>query len=110
MKASQHCRLGDRVTGGRGINAFTGEVVTIRNIGVSQQVLMVKTATDGLHTVRVDITPPDGRVFSEPARLDDAVALATAISAGQEPPMSLSRQILLLSTALLAVTSEREKA
>ena len=97
------CRIGDYITTG-GHDGLTGEVVALRDISATRQVLTLKTSEGTIVPATVDLV--DGiTIVLPPASLPEAVALANTIVSGHEPHLSVSVQVSILANAVISMAA-----
>lgn len=97
------CRIGDHITTG-GRDGLAGEVVALRDVSATRQVLTLKTAEGTMVPATVDLV--DGiTIVLPPASLPEAVALANAIVAGREPHLGVAAQLAILSNAVISMAA-----
>lgn len=98
MTNSQRYHSGNQVGWTEGKQAFHGEVVTYRQVG-DRQVLNVRL-TDG-RLVTVALGDDSVPALNSPVSKSEALKLAKAVVAGQEPRIPIATQINMLALALL---------
>lgn len=96
-------RIGDQVAT-EGKSGLIGEVVALRDVSATRQVLTVKTTEGTYVPVTVDLTD-GGTIVLPPSSLPEAVALAQTIAAGCESHMAVAVQLAILSNAVLAMAA-----
>lgn len=96
-------RIGDKVAT-EGKAGLIGDVVAIRDVGATRQVLTVKTAEGTIVPVTVDLAD-GGTIVLPPSSLPEAVALAQAITAGRDPHMSVTVQLAILANAVISMAA-----
>ena len=96
-------RIGDMLAS-CGTPGLIGEVVALRDISPTRQVLTIKTTEGTVVPVTVDLAD-GGTIVLPPSSLPEAVALATAITAGTDPHMSVSTQLAILANAVIAMSA-----
>lgn len=103
-------KIGDTVTWIEADKTLTGEVVTLRNHGERQN-LIVRIPGEGARALLVHLqTGVDGVSFilPPPATIDEAMALAEALIEGKELRLPVNQQLHILATGLLSLVSRSE--
>ena len=83
---------------------FGGEVVALRDISPTRQVLTVKTAEGTIVPVTVDLAD-GGTIVLPPSSMDEAVTLAHRIVSGHEPHMAVAAQVAILANAVISLSA-----
>lgn len=96
-------RIGDMVQTSDG-PSLSGEVVALRDVSKTRQVLTVRTSEGTIVPVTVDIGD-GGTIVLPPSSMDEAVALAHRIVTGHEPHMAVSVQIAILANAVISLSA-----
>lgn len=103
MTIRSRYRIGEHVaTDGK--NRLGGEVMALRDVSPTRQVLTVKTAEGTIVPVTVDLTD-GGTIVLPPSSLPEAVGLATVIASGGAPHMPVSAQLAILANAVISMAA-----
>lgn len=96
-------RIGDQVAT-EGKADPIGEVVALRDVSATRQVLTVKTTEGTVVPVTVDLTE-GGPIVLPPASLPEAVNLAQVIAAGSQSHMAVTAQLAILANAVITMAA-----
>lgn len=96
-------RIGDQVAA-EGKGGQIGEVVALRDVSATRQVLTVKTSEGTFVPVSVDLTE-GGTIVVPPASLPEAVNLAQVIATGNQSHMAVAAQLAILANAVLTMAA-----
>lgn len=101
--AMRRFRIGDIIQTGDS-TGLGGEVVALRDVSETRQVLTVRTSEGTIVPVTVDVAD-GGTIVLPPSSMEEAVNLAHRIVSGHEPHMAVAVQIAILANAVISLSA-----